>query len=54
MKLKEKFQRIDDNVNHISFQNDVIISTLVKILEAIDSKEIQAIKIRLEEQIIQN
>lgn len=54
MKLKEKFEKIDRNVEHVSNQNDVIISTLVKILEAIDSKEIQGIKIRLEEQVMQN
>ncbi len=38
-------------LDHITHQNDVVISTLIKILEAIDSKEIQGIKIALKEKI---
>ena len=47
-------EKLEENIQHVKYQNDVIISTLVKILGAIDDKQIEAIKIRLEEQIIQN
>lgn len=45
-------KEIKQDLDHIVNQNDVIVSTLIKILEAIDSKEIQGIRIRLEEKLI--
>ncbi len=47
-------EKLEENVKHISDQNDVIISTLVAILTAIDDRQIEAIKIRLQEQVLQN
>lgn len=41
-------------VDHVSNQNDVIVCTLIKILEAIDNKEIQGIKVMLTEKALQN
>jgi len=43
---------IKQDLDHIVNQNDVIVSTLIKILEAIDSKEIQGIRIALQEKIL--
>lgn len=54
LEFMKAIEKLEQNVEHITNQNDVIISTLVKILGAIDDKQIEAIKIRLEEQIIQN
>jgi len=48
--LKEMKEVID----HVSNQNDVIVCTLIKILEAIDNKEIQGIKVMLTEKALQN
>jgi len=54
LEFMKALENLEENIQHVKYQNDVIISTLVKILDAIDSKQIEAIKIRLEEQIIQN
>ena len=47
-------KEIKEDVEHVRYQNDVIVSTLIKILEAIDNKEIQGIKIMLTEKALQN
>ncbi len=47
-------KEIKEQVDHVKYQNDVIVSTLIKILEAIDNKEIQGIKIMLTEKVLQN
>jgi len=47
-------KEIKEDVQHVSNQNDVIVCTLIKILEAIDNKEIQGIKIMLTEKALQN
>lgn len=45
-------EEIKQELEHVINQNDVIVSTLIKILEAIDSKEIQGIRIALQEKIL--
>ena len=45
-------EQLKQELDHIVNQNDVIVSTLIKILEAIDSKEIQGIRIALQEKIL--
>lgn len=45
-------EEIKQELEHVTHQNDVIIATLIKILEAIDSKEIQGIRIALQEKIL--
>ncbi len=47
-------KEVKEMIDHVSNQNDVIVSTLIKILEAIDNKEIQGIKIMLTEKTLQN
>jgi len=47
-------KELSEDVEHVKYQNDVIVSTLIKILEAIDNKEIQGIKIMLTEKALQN
>jgi len=47
-------KEIKEDVEHVRYQNDVIVSTLIKILEAIDNKEIQGIKVMLTEKALQN
>ncbi len=47
-------KEIKEVVDYVSRQNDVINSTLIKILEAIDNKEIKEIKGMLTEKTLQN